>query len=373
VAPFFHAVCRIAAERTRTDPDADPENDDQELDHVDYRFADEKPHHKLSVQYWATLGRLLPAFTEELAAANPLLKLWGDSKASMESNADWMKAIEYAAKAQARLGRDEMMQGLAAAARVITSDPTRQAAAQVFKKSQNDARTKWRKLLQEGKLTEAQLDAKMNQQRQDYSHNEAHMKLNAAVQGANKQAHLQKIMADKLAEAEAATHQPVVFSLPGTLTLRAPSVQVLPAKHLVQPPSAMATPRQSASASDVLAIAQPEVAEAPAAATALPISVSIAPITINAGRGASNISVNIHVPASAQMTQSRPRQTAFSLPGAAEAAQRRQREEQQRREDKERSKKRKREPKKMVYDPFYDDYFPESWSDTSASESSDAE
>ena len=362
VAPFFHAVCRMAAERTRTD--ADPDSDDEELDDVDCRFADEKLHHKLSVQYCGTLGKLLPTFAAELAAASPLLQLWGDSKATMESNADWMKAIEYAATTQVRLGRDEMMQGLAQAARVITGDPTRQRAAHVFNKSQKDARTKWRKQKCEGKLTEAQLDAKLDKQRQDFPHNEAHMKLNAAAQGAKQEAHLQKIMEDKLAAAATAVQQPVVFSLPGTLTFRKPPAQGPPAQPLVQ--SLRAMPRQG----DALASAQPKAAAA--ATTALPSSISIAPITINAPGSASNISVNIHVkePTHGQMTQPRP--TVFTLPSAAEATERRKREDQQRREDKERSRKRKREPKKMMYDRVYGDWIPESW-DTSASESSDSE
>jgi len=365
-APFLRAVCRMAAERTRTD--GDPEFDDTrsesetELDESEYYGADERPWHKLSVQYWPTLGKLLPAFAAELAAADPHLRLWRAPKKEgikenplkmmrVEDDSDWMQAIEHAADVQARLGRTEMMEGLAEAARVINGDPTRQPAAKKFIKSQQDTRTRWERKVDQGKLSRADADAAIEKQRQEFQPKQAQIQLKAKTEGAQSQADLEAIMDASLATASEVAQQPPVFSLPGTIRLSqprpVPQASIVPVTEHLHSQGALAAAGVQPSAHP--AMSQQSAHQSKAS------TVSIAPISITA-EGASAISVRVQV----QMGQApkrveKPARIEFRLPTARDAALARARETERRAE---RSRKRKREPKrqkKKIYDPIYDD------------------
>ena len=116
VAPFVHAVCRIAAEYSRTVDDgiSETSNSDEGV----YYGAEVRPWHKLHARYWRTLVQLLPALMRQMVtlsgstASRLSLKLSESNQLADDDH--WTAAIKFAATVQCKLNRHEMIDGLVA-------------------------------------------------------------------------------------------------------------------------------------------------------------------------------------------------------------------------------------------------------------------
>jgi hypothetical protein len=393
VTPFLHALCRMAAERTRTasHPPAEPlasEWDDDSAEDNHGRFADITDADKLDVSYWSTLGKLPGKLLEHLAAGDPSFKLWqsqairsrtkrvvGRSDADrrardkerakvreemynrppmeqMQADKDWMEAVKYAADAQVKLGRAEVLEGLKQAALIRSIDRTRamtqfnkyEAAAQKRCKDNSGLVT-----LTPEKITE-------------WSDKKA-LALKAGEQAvAALEEPVRQLFAGLLEERKVAARRSPVFTLPGSILPAAPQFVLQEPTSMDPLPSAKRARQgepapKSGSAANVAATAPVSltnkvitpVPAAAAAAAASPIMVH-APVSVHAGP-ASNVSVSVHIEPASGRANRLP--TSLAEVSAAQRLQRHQVKKELR--------KRKRgaaapKEKKFRYCKYHDDY-----------------
>lgn len=332
VTPFLHALCRMAAEHTRTDvlPPADsPESDadDEAAEDHDFRFADMKPEHMLDVSYWSTLGKLPGRLLEQLVKGDPGFKLWqsqsirsrakrvvGRSAADraerakkrakvradmyrrppmeqMQADGDWMEAVKYAADAQVKLGRAEVLEGLKQAALIRSVDRTR-AMTRFYK---NEAAAQERCREDSGLIT---LTPKMITQ---WSNKKAVALKEGEKEVAALEEPVRQLFAAVLEERKAAAREPPVFTLPGDILPAAPkfelqeptSMDPLPCAKRARRGEPTPGPAVAVAASIPVSLTDRVITPAAAAAAARPIMIH-APVSIRV-EPAANVSVSVHI------------------------------------------------------------------------------
>ena len=150
LSPFIHALCRLAAEWTQTEPCAsdDTECTDDESEE-EARWAAVRPRHKLDFAYWPLLRKLLSELVGKMAETQAV-QLWstpGESKVmsvmDAPQDADWMAAIQHAARVQQLHGMSHMIDSLNQTVAIATRNLDHTLVMQVFTKRRHDADRRW--------------------------------------------------------------------------------------------------------------------------------------------------------------------------------------------------------------------------------------
>ena len=154
LSPFIHALCRLAAEHTQTEPLASDDAEDVEPDLEEESIcADMRPHHKLAFAYWPVLRMLLPELVGKMAETQPV-QLWNTpagaasrmspmSVMDAPQDADWMAAIRYAARAQRLHGMPHVIDSLRQTLAIATRDLEHTLVMHAFPKLRHDAGRRW--------------------------------------------------------------------------------------------------------------------------------------------------------------------------------------------------------------------------------------
>jgi hypothetical protein len=214
----------------------------------------------------------------------------------MQADKDWMEAIKYAADAQVKLGRTEVLEGLKEAALIRSVDRTR-AMTQFYK---YEAAAHERCKEDSGLVT---LTPKMIT---EWSTKKALALKEGEKEVAALEEPVRQLFAGLLEERQDAARRPPVFTLPGSILPAAPQFVLQEPTSMDPLPSAkrarLGEPAPTSGSAATVAATTPvsltnkvitPVPAAAAAAAASPIVVH-APVSVHAGP-ASNVSVSVHI------------------------------------------------------------------------------
>jgi len=206
----------------------------------------------------------------------------------MQADEDWMKAVEYAADAQAKRGRAEVLEGLKQAALIRHVDST--AAMRKFNKNMAATKKRWSPGLA---MTPELIATWTNKKTSALKLGEQEL---AALEEPVRQ-----LFAAVLEERKAAAREPPVFTLPGDILPAAPkfelqeptSMDPLPCAKRARRGEPTPGPAVAVAASIPVSLTDRVITPAAAAAAARPIMIH-APVSVRAGPAA-NVSVSVHI------------------------------------------------------------------------------